>query len=825
MKTIADIINSFRDNGRAAFVNKTGYRTFKTSYSQLRTKIMQAASFLEHIGLGKGDRMIIWGYNCPEWGIIFLAAAFRGVIAVPVDHMAMPEHVERIQSIVKAKAIAHSEYKRVPELGARKIVIEHIEKLAGSMRALQAEDGPEEDDLAEIVFTSGTTGHPKGVMLTHKNIISNISAIRNRVKILPDQTFLSLLPMSHLLEQTPGFLGPLSAGCTIVYVRSLRPELIFKALSQEGITNIVLVPRLLKLFADSITRELDKKHAKKPFRLLAGLNLPRQAKKAIFFPIHLKFGTRFKYFIVGGAPLSIELHSFWKNIGFTVLQGYGLTECAPVLTCNTEHEQKEGSVGKPLPNVDIKISKDGEILARGDNITPGYYNDRARTKSLFQDGWMKTGDVGLLDSEGFLLIKGRKKDVIVTSGGEKIHPEDVEAELLKIKGVKDACALGLPAPGGDELVHAEMIMLPGADIAYAVKAANESLSQTQQITSYARWHGEDFPRTTTMKIKKAAVLEAIMKRKEKMSAAPKSAVNERLLEALSRIEGVDAGKISPTARLAADLRLTSVNRVELASMLEQEFNMDVNEEEITGETKVIDIEQMIKNREKAAVKKIFRRWTLLPPITALRMAYNLLVTDTFIRLLCRTKTTGAENLKGMAGPAIFISNHVGYMDTPNILLSLQMKTRTRLAVAAWHEYFHEPNANMLKKMLLRFYYEYATIFVNIFPFPKQKGFKRHTEYVGELIDKGWNVLFFPEGEHSKTGGLQPFRPGIGWLAREMRVPIVPIRHFGLENVLKGEDTVPKPGNVLVKIGKPVTPDYMKSIPAITAEMQELIEKM
>lgn len=825
MKTVLDIVMHFKEIEKVALVNKTGYRTFRTTYAQLFEKVAKTATLFERLHIKKGDKLIIWGYNCPEWATVFLAAASKGIMVVPIDNMALPEHVKRIQEIVSAKLIVHSEYKLPPVMRAHELILEHLDKVTEGMPLADLGSyNVDENDTLEIVFTSGTTGNPKGVVLSHRNIMSNIAAIKKCVKVESDQTFLSLLPLSHLLEQTPGLLAPLSASCTIVYVRGLRPSLIFRALAEEKVTNIVAVPRLLKLFADGIMREAEEKKISRLFKKLAQLKLPPGLKKKLFWPVHGKFGRSFRYFIIGGAPFLAELEQFWESLGFLVVQGYGLTECAPVLTCNTLFRKKHGSVGQPLPGVELKFGRDGEIYARGDNITKGYYNDKEKTKETFANGWFKTGDIGFADKEGYVFLKGRKKDMIVTSGGENVYPDDIEQVLLEDKSVKDACVIGIPTRQGEE-VHAELLLKKKADLRVIVEKSNKRLNQAQQIMSFSLWHAADFPRTTTLKIKKHLVLEAVLKRKKPHGAALRQP-QSRLHELLSRIEGISKAAIKPEAKLGIDLKLTSVNRVELVSMIEQEFNLDINEEEITGETKVSELESMIETREKVEKRRIFRTWLLWLPIRVVRMAYNLLLTDNLIRIFCWRKVTGTENLKGLKEPAIFIANHVGYFDAPNVLMSLPLRIRGKIAVAAWQEYFDIPKNKILKKLLYKFYYEYASLFVNIFPFPKQKGFKRNIEYAGELLDKGWNILFFPEGEHSKTGKLQPFRAGIGWLAKEMRCPIVPIKHLGMEKIMAGDEhQLPKFGRVAIKIGKPVKLDYTKSIPALTSEIQEIIEKM
>lgn len=825
MKTIADLVAGFRDKEWEAIINKTGYRTFRLTYSELFEKVAKTAALIEKLGLEKGDRMMLWGYNCPEWAILFLAAASKGIIIVPIDYMALPDYVKRISGIVSAKLIAHSEYKILPKIKCRSVTLESLDKLIDGMpQTDMLSTNVNEGDTLEIVFTSGTTGNPKGVILTHKNVVSNITAIKKCVKTDPDQAFLSLLPLSHLLEQTPGFLGPLSSSCRIIYIRGLKPSLIFKTLSEENVTNIVAVPRLLKLFADEITRQAEARKLLPILKKTMRSRLPSTAKKKLLWPIHKKFGKQFRYFIVGGAPFSPELEQFWNELGFTVLQGYGLTECAPVLTCNTPFASKQGSVGQPLHGVELKFGEDGEIYAKGDNVTLGYYKDKAKTRQAFTEGWFRTGDIGFADKEGFVFLNGRKKDMIIGSGGENIYPKDIEHTLLQDKHVKDACVVGLPSKKGEQ-IHAELILKTQASLRQIIENANKKLNQAQQIMSFGKWLGHDFPRTTTLKIKKHLVLKAVSDGKKGL-LAPAQRPQTRLQALIAKIEGVKAPEIMPKAKLGMDLRLTSVNKVELVSMIEQEFSLDIDEEEITGETTIAELESMIQKREQINSKKLFRAWTLWLPIRIFRMAHNTILMDNVIRLFCRRKVIGSENLKTLSEPAIFIANHVGYFDTPNILMSLPLRIRSRIAVAAWQEYFDIPKNKILKMLLFKFYFNYASVFINIFPFPKQKGFKRSIEYAGELLDKKWNILFFPEGEHSRTGKLQPFRAGIGWLAKEMKCPIVPVRHFGLERIMAGDEhQLPRLGKVLIKIGKPVKLDYTKSIPELTNELQHIVERM
>ncbi len=832
MNTMIDLVDSFRAWDKSAVVQKTGYRTFRRTYRELHDDILRTAAFLEKQGLGKGDKLLIWGFNCPQWGTVFLAAAIKGIIVVPIDFLATGEFVRKIQALTKAKAIFHSEFKLTQDLDIKDFILEHLEHYIKGTLATSKNTSIKPEDWLEIVYTSGTTGDPKGVIITHANLLNNVADIKKVVDVQPEQTFLSLLPMSHLFEQNPGFLSPLSSGCTVVYMRGLRPNLIFKVLAEERITNIVIVPRLLKLFETSIRREVEAKGKTATFEKILDKNLPRSIKKILFKPVHKKFGMHFEYFVSGGAPLSDDLQRFWSGLGFRIVQGYGLTECSPVLTVNPLEGSVEGSVGSPLPSVELKLSPNGVVLAKGPNITQGYFNESEKTRDLLEDGWMKTGDIGQIDDNGFLFLKGRQKDVIVTGSGMNIYPEDVEAAVLRQKRVKDVCVVGLPSDQGEQ-VHAEVLQAsPEADIKKIINGANADLNEGQQITSYGVWQKEDFPRTTTMKVKKMLVISEVKSRNDAAASKERPADSTtKLANLIMRVCDVRADEVKPTATMASDLHLTSVNRIELIALIEQEFNIDINEDDITGTTTVGDLEEIIRKRAKVHEASIFRRWLLKMPVRLIRGTFNVLIADNIIRLFVRRNVTGRENLRDVNDPVIVIANHVGYFDAPTVIMSLPWKIRQRIAPAAWKEYFEDEGQRLFKheflnKVLLKFYYEYATIMVNAYPFPKRTGFKRSLEYTGELLDKKWNILFFPEGEQSEDGTLQPFRSGIGWIIKEMKVPVVLIKHEGFENIMAGDrHQLPRRGRVNIKIGEPVMLDDRQSIPMITKELHNLLKNL
>ncbi len=821
IRTVADIALHLRSHPGEAMRYKTGYRTFTLTYEELHEKVLKTASLLKQLKLKKGDKLIVWGYNCPQWGIVFLAASLQGIIVVPVDYMATRDFVTKLKHIVKAKLICHSEFKLPEKLDIPSLILEHLDQRIELQSAWNGTTGVRPEDILEIVFTSGTTGNPKGVILTHENLVSNMRSVSERITLPDHQKFLSLLPLSHLLEQNASFLWPLSHGYSITYIRTLRPSLIFSALADTKPTVIILVPRLLKLFSDEIQREAAAQKKTGMLTALRNAHLPGPLRKAAFGTIHRKFGGRLRYIVSGGAALPEKLQAFWEELGFIVIQGYGLTECSPVVTAGFLDGQPHGTVGKPLAGVSIKLGKDGEILVKGDNITPGYYQDKAKTRELFERGWMRTGDIGEI-TNSWLSIKGRAKDVIVTSNGINVYPEDIETELLKNASVKDVCVLGIHTEQGEE-VHAEIILKSAADTRQIIAETNGRLNEAQQINSFAIWEDDDFPRTTTLKVKKRLVIERINSRGQ-AGAAPASKL-PKLYLILASVCGVEPHAIKRGSRLALDLKLTSISRVELISVLEQEFNLDINEDDITPTTTVGKLENLIKKREKLPQSVWFARWALDWPAHAARAIFQDVISPNVFGIWVKRRVTGAENLDGFCGPAIIIANHVGYFDGPTVLSSLPRHIRSRVAIAASREFFLQGKTPFKRWMYRRLLFFIGSVLFNTYTFAtKNAGYKKCLEYTGELVDKKWNILIFPEGRHNPDKSLSAFKSGIAFLIQEMQLPVIAVRTRGIEKIMHGNTfKIRGKGIVSVSISKPTRLDYTKSLPELSNELQRLLD--
>ncbi|NTV48673.1 MAG: AMP-binding protein [Geobacteraceae bacterium] len=824
MQTLIDLFNTFETLGdKTAFVNRTGVRRLVVSYREFHDLALKMANLLAQNGVESGDRVLLWGPNSSWWATAYWGIIIRGAIAVPVDFMSDLARAESIRSLTKAKLVLQSRFKPERMDATGSILLEDLQYLLEETGPIGGLASVLPEDTAQLIYTSGTTGNPKGVVLTHKNLIANMTQINRQVPIITSSfNFLSLLPLSHMFELMGGFFTPLYRGAAVVYLRTLKPSAIMDALSEENIYVIMSVPRLMQLLKNTIELELEDKHLSGLFRFLATITkpLPLGLRRRLFFPIHNKFGRNFTVFVSGGAPLDPDVFNFWNSIGFTVLEGYGLTETSPVLSVNTMERQVAGSVGPPLPGVEVKI-ENKEVLARGDNVFPGYYENKQASREVFtDDGWFRTGDLGEIAPDGWLTIKGREKELIVTGSGINVYPDELEAILSRIAGVKESCVIGVERGGGEE-VHA-VLLLDGSGVASEtiIAQANSRLDTLHQITSHTIWKEPEFPKTTTLKIKKFAVKEAVKKASEGGHAAVSQ---DNLLNLLARVTGADTAQIREESLLVADLGLTSIDRVELVSFLEQEYRFDIEDSQIGLQTKVSDLRLMISKREKLTRHDHFRFWTNAGFFRGVRTVLDTLFHRPLLRSFITLKVLGLDKLENLEGPVFFVSNHLSYLDQPSIMLALPRKIRYRTATAAWEEFFFG-DYHGFKKIFRLLCYEYGTLLLNLFPLPQSKGFSGSLKYMGKLADTGVNIIIFPEGGHSRDCKLQPFQLGLGLMVKELGVPVVPIKINGTDQVLPPGAGFPKRGKVMVTFGEPLHFRYEE--PAdIVAETRQAVEKL
>ncbi len=803
MQTLLDLLQAFPKRGdKPAIYYRTGVRRLAHSYADLYGFSMTMNSLLFRYGVEKGDRVLLWGPNSPWWAVSFWGCTARGAIIVPVDFMSGKERAETIARLTGAKLVIQSRYKPDRINDRPFVLLEDLENLLADMdsRRETAEVSP--DETAQIIYTSGTTGNPKGVALTHGNLISNLRQVNEHIPVVAEQfNFLSLLPLSHMFEQMGGFLTPLYRGASIIYLRTLKPSAILDAFQEEDVYAAIAVPRLLRLLRVSIEREFAVKHLDGAFRVMlsVGRNLPLALRKLLFYPVWKKFGSHFSMFVSGGAALSSDDFQFWNSMGFTVLEGYGLTECSPVLAANTMERQTPGSVGKALPGVSLRIGNN-EIQARGDNIFPGYYQNEQATRDAFTpDGWFRTGDLGEFDREGNLFVKGRSKELIVTGAGINVYPDEIEEILNGTAGVREACVIGMDRGSGEEVFAVIVPDGTGRKPEEIIEEANYALDELHRITGFSVWPEPDFPKTTTLKVKKFKVKETLLQGTSSGTAVSA----DPLINLISRVTGVDAANIREDSNIVSDLGLTSIGRLELVNYLEQEFRMDLDESVIDRDTRVAGLRKIVEARSRIKAGGRGRFWTNRPLFRMVRRIGDAFFHYPLTRLFMELEVKGLELLEGTKPPVLFIANHMSYLDYAAVMFSLPSKWRYNTATAAWEEFFFPEKASPAMRLWKRFAYEYGTIALNLFPLPQTGGVRQAFRYMGRLADSGCNILLFPEGERSRDGRLLPFRAGLGFMVGELRIPVVPVHIAGLEKVYPPGKIWPQRGRVTVVFGKPI----------------------
>ena len=899
-QTLLSFLDDCQGRGdQVALAHRRGLRIFKWSYKKLRSTSCQIARELEARGIDKGDRVLFWAGNSAEWVAAFFGTLLRGAIAVPLDAESTVDFAERVQQQVEAKLLLKDADKPA-NFAPGLVAVDLLEAIAESQRrSEELYPSPDIDskDIAEIIFTSGTTAEPKGVCITHRNLLANIEPIETEMqkylryeRLVHPVRFLNLLPLSHVFGQFMGIFIPQLMAGEIYFLDSLNPAEIVETVKRHRISVIVTVPRILESLAGKIERDLAASSGAERFpdQLEEAENYGTLKRWWVFRKVHRRFGLKFWALISGGAALPANIEAFWRRLGFAVIQGYGMTETASLVTVNHPFRLGRGSIGKTLPGQEVKLGEKGEILVRGDNVSPGYW--KRGLQPLTEGGWLKTGDVAEMDAEGNLYFKSRSKDVIVTAAGMKIFPEDLEAALKSQPEVRDCAVVSLEGAQGPEPLAVLLLADTAVDASTSVRRANKLLNQYQQIRRWILWPEADFPRTPTEKIRKPAVLARLradgLLKLEPAGAghkrAPSVGASSFLIEQIARITGHVPVSASASATLSSDLKLDSLGRVELLSALEDEYHLDLDEAALNEATTLGDVERLIRGSSVEAMRapapmsepglvatqiglggdagaahvrgrgsaaddlshkaigsgvgedtgattatsvaeikttrKVkappperghYPRWQRSWPIRAIRAAVLNALILPITRLMSRAEVVGRERLRNVRGPVLIISNHVAMVDEALILLALPGRLRRRLAIAMegellWSFRFPPTGTGIFKRLLGHLEYVLIVSLFNVFPLPQKSGFRRSFAYAGDCIDRGYNVLVFPEGRRTQTGVLNRFMDGIGLLATKLQVPVVPIRIDGLYELKAKRKYFGKRGQIRITVGNPVS---------------------
>ncbi len=831
------LLDFFDDRIRSAadfVVHDDGYRAYRYTYDEVRRAALAFSRRLARANIGPGDRVVIWGENCPDWIAAMWGCLLARAVLVPVDFRASGELVSRVAAIVDARAVLVGEGleaapggDRVERWPLRQLLAARREDGAGGEADVRRDRGAP-DELAEIIFTSGATADPKGVRLTHRNILANVVPVENEVlryrryaRPFAPLRFLNLLPLSHMFGQAMAtFIPPLLAGIT-VFMRGYNPADIVRQIRQRRVSVVVCVPRILEVLRDHVLRLAPEAAREHP-----PANVARRWWR--YRRIHRLFGFKFWAFVVGAAPLDPELEAFWSRLGFLVVQGYGLTETAPIVTLNHPFRTRRGTVGRPIGGVDVKLGPDGEILVRGNNVTAGYYNAAGETAAAFDDGWFRTGDIGAWDAAGNLTVKGRKKEVIVTPEGLNVFPQDVEQVLGAVPGVRESGVVGI-SHEGREHVHAVLVLEAGAEPSAVLREANRRLEDHQQIRGRSIWPGEALPRTEgTRKLKRRELKRWVASggRAGQPAAAAGSGGT-----AAAVVQRFAPDRAVTDATSLAELGLSSIERIELLMALEQAFDRTVDEAAFAAAATVGDLRALVAETTlpaaaaagpapgaaaaqpaPAAAAFDFPTWAASGPARLTRRINLALWLLPLTRVFAWLTVEGRHHLDAAPGPVVYAANHQSHLDAPVILAALPPRQRYRVATAAGKEFFaahFRVGRHPLRRRLTNsLNYCLACLLFNVFPLPQREaGARDAIRYLGELLGAGTSVLIFPEGRRTDAGEIGPFQPGIGMLAARLQVPIVPVRLEGLDRVLHKSWRMAVPGRVRVAFGPPLEPAH------------------
>ena len=862
----------FSHNGDTAYVDRVGLRTVRWSYQQIGELATGWAALLAERNVVKGDRVLLWAENSAQWVAAFYGCLMRGAIVVPLDAGSEPGFAARVQQQVEAKALLadsllerQSIFRGLPALS--------LDTPPPALRTsnFTAAEYLKPNDLVEIIFTSGTTAEPRGVCLTHRNLLANLAPLEKEIqkylswkRWFHPLRFLNLVPLSHVFGQFMAVLVPPLLRSEVHFQNALNPSEVMEKVNTERISVVVTVPRFLESLKEKLERDLEVGHIATA-QDSSFLKRVWHARR-----VHHRFGWKFWAFVTGGATLPANTEAFWHNLGFAVVQGYGMTETAALVSVAHPFKPKKGSIGKQLPGMEMKVAANGEILVRGDNISPGFWN--GGVKSLTDaEGWLHTGDLARTGEGGHLYFQGREKDVIVTAAGVNIHPEDLEAALNQQEGIRTSAVIGVEGRQGPEPVAVLLLQDPARNAAAAVANANRELATHQQIRRWLIWPEADFPRTPTQKVRKPLLAEWIQSQAQRAETGA-SGVERGEPSTLGALLGKVSGQVPTTLdrslRLDSDLKLDSLGRVELLSLLEDHYQVELDEACVTSATTLGDVEDQLKaqwvqqptdtvvesssgraeNFEQTSVETRLQvensvqihnappypypRWPLGRVARWTRGGLFQCLILPLARVLSRIEVSGLDHLEGLKEPTLIVANHVTHTDPGVILAALPGRFRNRIAIAmdgerlrGWR--YPDLDQGLVRRAGLISFYYLALLTFNIFPLPRRSGFRRSFAFAGKAMDRGYHVLVFPEGRLTEDGELQPFRRGIGLLAAGLNAPVVPMKLDGLFELRQRPRRslwafMFRPGRVSVTIGTALLFGTDEDAGAITTKLEQAI---
>ena len=805
---LGSLVEDFTCLGRQiAIVTPRGFRRQSTTYGELALLAKRFAAELASRGIVKGDRVLLWGENSAEWVAAFFGCVLRGVLPVPVDFAGSPDFAKRVEHEVLPRLAVGSREKLAALSSSTPVLA--LEDLPRSItpQTLGPVEGLNENDALQIVFTSGTTAEPKGVVHTHKNVLASLRPIESEAqkylryeRLVRPIRILHTLPLSHVFGQFMGLWVPALVRAELRFESRLVAADLVQRIHDERISVLAAVPRVLELLEHYLLDRFPELES----RITAAGPMKAWKRWWHFRKVHRLFGLKFWAFVCGGASLPPSGERFWSALGFVVIQGYGMTETTALVTLNHPFRPAQGTIGQVLPGREVRLSEEGEVLVRGDTIASATWQAGQLHKQ--NAGWLATGDLAEFDAEGNLRFRGRKKDVIVTSSGLNIYPDDLEAALNKQPGIKAGAVVETQTDHGPEPL-AVLVTHAQSDPNAIVAGANRELAEFQQIRRWIVWPDPDLPRTSTGKVLRREIVRRI-------------ASGEVAAAALAGLNGA--------------LNLDSLGRVELQARLEQQYGISLDDAALQRVTTEDDVRKLLVQAPSAPpaqlrkdAEHIYPRWPWNPLVHTLRSVFLECIAMPVLRFLAGKLPVHNRVQAWPSSPLLIVCNHVTSYDAAFILYALPGRIRRRTAIAMSGEMLlnfrrGRNQGNWFLNSLAPAAYWLITALFNVFPLPQLSGFRRSFRHAGEAIDHGYNVIVFPEGRRSDDGAPQPFKPGVGMLWRELGTPALPVRLDGLGELKTRRAPWFRSGRISVFVGEVLSLDPAASPEQLTEILRRAV---
>jgi long-chain acyl-CoA synthetase len=806
---------------KSAIITKDSNITYNEFFGKVNS--------FSHLFEGKTNvRVAIYCENRPEWIYAFYAAWLNECTVVTIDFMASADDVSYILNDSKPELLFLS-------AGTEKNMPKINEKLSYSPTLINFDlidlkptlpekfwEGPSNvDKTAVIIYTSGTTGSPKGVMLSYQNLIANIKAVSEDVKVFtPERQVLMLLPLHHIFPLAGSMMAPLKVGGTIVMAPSMQSSDILETLKNNRVNIMIGVPRLYELMYKGIKAKIDASPVGRMLLKVVFTLKSRALARKIFKKVHVSFGGALEYMVSGGAALNKEVGNFFQLVGFDVLEGFGMTEAAPMITFTRPGAVRIGSPGQVLPGLQMEI-RDGEIVAKGPNVMQGYFNRPEETAEVIKDGWLHTGDLGEIDKGGYLYITGRKKEIIVLSNGKNINPVEVESKLeMGTPSIKEAAVFL-----HNELLHAVIqpnySFLTENGVQNPEQYFRESVIPqfNSEMTSYKRilqfsLTKEDIPRTRLGKIQRFKLAELIEKpiRDEANVVHPD---NDEYRSVKSFIESQVDMDVLPHHHIEFDIAMDSLGKLSLIDYIEKTFGIQFDEHKLLNFPSVKHMAEHISQNMKW-FKEESLNWTealkervevKLPKSWPTQNIFKNMA-KWFFKVYFRFRGHGAANIP--EGPCIITPNHQSFFDGLFVASFIRWGAMNKT-------YFYAK-----KKHVNNWFLRFLASRNNIIVMDINKDLKESIQKLAEVLKSGKKIIIFPEGTRSRTGEIGEFKKTFAILSKELNVPVVPVAICGANRALPSKAWFPRPfTRVQVNFFQPIYPEQ-HTIDSLVEQVQEVI---